>query len=348
MTVRARRAKVNPDIMLNIALISLVTSTIAARAFYVIHYWDQFADNPRLIFNLSTGGFEVYGGLIGAFLCNFLYLLVFRLPIRLIADAVAPSILLGMGIGRIGCFLAGCCWGVTCPASLPWAVQFPYASYAFNSQWNNRQVTVPAELIILDPAGMATPIPSQAFRVSPEDLKKVLTKAQENLSAAQASGNEASIKKATRILNKNKIAIDSLLTHYADFGLSPAELNTSFVPHYYSLHVHPSQIYGAIGPILLAFIGNALFYRRKHHGIVMPILFMCYAAQRFIEEATRSDNPIDTFGMTISQGISIAILIIGALSLWVILKLPPRNANVKPWLPPQKPEKPQKKADAIA
>jgi phosphatidylglycerol:prolipoprotein diacylglycerol transferase len=46
-----------------------------------------------------------------------------RRPAREVLDAVAPGGLLALGIGRIGCFLAGCCYG--CPTALPWGVVFP-------------------------------------------------------------------------------------------------------------------------------------------------------------------------------------------------------------------------------
>jgi phosphatidylglycerol:prolipoprotein diacylglycerol transferase len=59
-----------------------------------------------------------------------------RLPALLTADIFAPGIALGHGIGRLGCFSAGCCWGVEC--HLPWAVTFtnPVANQLVGVQLN--------------------------------------------------------------------------------------------------------------------------------------------------------------------------------------------------------------------
>lgn len=336
-THRVRRVKADPDAVLSIALISLISSTVGARAFYVIHYWhDQFADNPRRIFDIQAGGFEIYGGIIAAFVCSMAYGLIRRLPLRVYADASAPSILLGMGIGRIGCFLFGCCWGSVCPAHLPWAVEFPYGSPPFLRQWESREITVPAELILSDQTGIATPIPSRLLTTSMDDLNKRVEKAEKMLADAKAANDETKIKRAEHMRELLDRAMQPLLAHYHSLDTTPAELDHSIASHLHTLSVHPSQLYGAVGPILLAFLTNAWFYRRKHHGTVLPLGFMLYAVQRFIEEAIRSDNPIDTFGFTISQGVSVGVFVLCGVALLIILKLPPRAANVKPWYPPGK------------
>jgi phosphatidylglycerol:prolipoprotein diacylglycerol transferase len=63
-----------------------------------------------------------YGGLIGALAVAWRYMRKARLPLWRTADVFAPGIALGHGIGRLGCFSAGCCWGLEC--HLPWAVTF--------------------------------------------------------------------------------------------------------------------------------------------------------------------------------------------------------------------------------
>lgn len=337
MAQRARRVKADPDVTLNIALISLITSTIGARTFYVVHYWDQqFADNPRRIFDIQQGGFEIYGGLIAAFVCSLLYGLIRRLPARIYADCAAPSILLGMGIGRIGCFLFGCCWGSPCPDNMPWAVQFPYGSPVFNRQWEGRQVTVPAELLLLEESGIATPIPNMILKMPVTDLQERMNKAEQAIVKAKAAGDQRKIERATHTCELLKRGVQPLFKHYESFHTTPTELKDAKASHLHTLSVHPSQIYGAVGPILLALITNAWFYRRKHHGTVMPLGFMLYAVERFIEEAIRSDNPHDTFGLTIAQGISVGIFVTCVLTLLIILKMPPHATNVKPWQPPAK------------
>jgi phosphatidylglycerol:prolipoprotein diacylglycerol transferase len=65
----------------------------------------------------------MFGGLILAIICCLIYIYWKKLEVWRIADIVAPSIMLGLGIARIGCFLNGCCFGL--PTSCPLGVIFP-------------------------------------------------------------------------------------------------------------------------------------------------------------------------------------------------------------------------------
>src|SRR5690606_8820432 len=137
-----------------------------------------------------------YGGLIGAFTCCFLYGLIKRVPLRIYADAAMPSILLGMGIGRIGCYLFGCCWGSVCPTGLPWAVHFPYGSPAYHRQWENRQVTTPAKLSLVDATSLGGPLPRDVLKMSIPDVKAQIVKAEQKLAEVQAAGDPKEIERA--------------------------------------------------------------------------------------------------------------------------------------------------------
>ena len=69
----------------------------------------------------SSGG-VYFGGFLGAFVASIALARLFDLPWWRLADSFAPAIAFGQAIGRLGCFAAGCCWGVAC--SLPWGVEF--------------------------------------------------------------------------------------------------------------------------------------------------------------------------------------------------------------------------------
>ncbi|MHC4673977.1 MAG: prolipoprotein diacylglyceryl transferase [Planctomycetota bacterium] len=263
MARRAVKVKADPDIILNLGFIILIFSAVGARTFYVVHRWDSvFAHDPAAIFNVRAGGFELYGGLIGAFIPCLLYLLYKRLSIRLYADIVAPSLLLGMGIGRIGCFLFGCCWGGPCGDHLPWAVEFPFASPPHQRQWENRLVTVPAELILIESSGTASPIPRDILALTPAQYDKLRAKLEEKASAladAEEQGDQKKIKRAKAEHQRLNEAAQSLFGHFERFDTTSAALcDLADNPVYKSLPVHPSQIYGAIG-----LFGSA-FYRRGH------------------------------------------------------------------------------------
>lgn len=100
----------------------ILSAMIGARGLYVLNHLKHFLKNPLAIFNLSEGGLVFYGGLLLAAGVSFIYMRRHRLPAWRIADLVAPSISLGIAFGKIGCFLAGCCYGRE--TSLPWAVIF--------------------------------------------------------------------------------------------------------------------------------------------------------------------------------------------------------------------------------
>lgn len=74
------------------------------------------------------GELVFYGGLIGGALAMILFCRGFKMPILPVADVFAPALALAHGIGRIGCFLGSCCYGIAVDASHPFAVVFPYYS----------------------------------------------------------------------------------------------------------------------------------------------------------------------------------------------------------------------------
>lgn len=330
----ARRLKADEDIILNLAFLALIFSTIGAHTFYVIHYWDsQFAHRPWSALNPFSGGFEFYGGFIGAFIACFLYLWLKKLSIRLYADIITPGLLFGMGVGRIGCFLHGCCWGAACDPDLTWAVHFPVSSPPHVRQWENRQVTVPEEFIITDTGGLlfhratdqAGLLPRHLIHLTEprlEFLEKRVSEAESRLAQARESGNEGRIARASRELH----SLAAYLDHLRRYDLQLGDLEAMVEQHeYQSVAMHPSQLYQAVGPLILALFTHALIYRRQRHGIVLAIGYGLYAIERFVEEGIRNDSPLDTFGLTVSQGVSIGILAVCILVYLYLRTLPLRS-----------------------
>jgi phosphatidylglycerol---prolipoprotein diacylglyceryl transferase len=120
----ARRAGLNPESVLNLAIYCAISALLGAKLLMFIVDAPYYAENPGEIFSLATlqAGGIFYGGLIAALGIAFLYMRHSKLPGLKTADVFAPGIALGHGIGRLGCFSAGCCWGA--PSDLPWAVTF--------------------------------------------------------------------------------------------------------------------------------------------------------------------------------------------------------------------------------
>lgn len=121
---RAREAGVAPARLQNLLLVSLLAGLIGGRAGYVLLHWSFYAVRPGEILRLDHGGLVFYGGLALGLAGAFLYMRRHRMPLWATADLLVPPLVLAHAIGRIGCFLNGCCYGV--PTGVPWGVVFPH------------------------------------------------------------------------------------------------------------------------------------------------------------------------------------------------------------------------------
>jgi phosphatidylglycerol---prolipoprotein diacylglyceryl transferase len=120
----AARAGLNVDAITNLGIYCALAAIVGAKLMMFLVDFSYYREHPSEIFSLSSlqAGGVFYGGLIGALAISWWYMRKTRLPALKTADVFAPAIALGHGIGRLGCFSAGCCWGVEC--HLPWAVTF--------------------------------------------------------------------------------------------------------------------------------------------------------------------------------------------------------------------------------
>ncbi len=125
---RARRRGVSPDLILDLSLYLLLGAIAGSRLFHVIANWGDYRAAPAAAFKIWEGGLSFQGGVIGAILFALWFLRARRLSFWPLADIVMPSVALGQALGRIGCYLNGCCFGA--PTDLPWGVTFPPDSFA--------------------------------------------------------------------------------------------------------------------------------------------------------------------------------------------------------------------------
>jgi len=129
---RAKRLKQSPDIIYNLALFCFFGGLVGARGFYVIQYGDQYSSLLDFV-KIWEGGLTFYGGFLLAVAAVIGYLAVTKKPILYWLDIMAPSGMLGLAFGRLGCFLNGCCYGGVCPDGLgfSWpAGTIPWQHYA--------------------------------------------------------------------------------------------------------------------------------------------------------------------------------------------------------------------------
>lgn len=121
--VEMKRRGFNPDMAYDLILGVAIGSLIGARLFYVIGHWsDYYSKNIWEIFRVWNGGLIFYGGLLGGAIGLVLMARTRGLNVYRLGDAVAAPLAIGIAIGRIGCFLNGCCYGI--PANPPWGFNF--------------------------------------------------------------------------------------------------------------------------------------------------------------------------------------------------------------------------------
>jgi len=281
----SRNITPDPQLITNAALYSLIGGVVGARLFYVLHHFEDFKENLDSVFAIWHGGLELLGGVILAITIIFFYLLYHKLPIRHYLDILAIALMLALAFGRIGCFLNGCCFGK--PTELPWAVRFPYNSFAYNSQINgnlerNRpdpQLKLPQEEYIsyIDKDGNWHPKPYEDLT---EQQKVEVTKGK-----------------------------------------------------YRCLPVHPTQLYSSAAGAILCLI-LYLFWRRSQKpggkiliqpGCTFSFMFIIYGIFRFFIEFLRDDNPFEFDGLTISQIIGIAMIILGAVLIVIFQRIEPKT-----------------------
>lgn len=106
---RAKKLKLKDDVVLDIAIIAGVGGFFGAKFLYVIVSFHDFLHDPLGV--LGSSGFVVYGGLIFGVLFNYIYIKIKKLNFLEYFDLIMPEIALAQAFGRIGCFLAGCCYG---------------------------------------------------------------------------------------------------------------------------------------------------------------------------------------------------------------------------------------------
>lgn len=126
-TRRARKININPELITDVGIILLIGGIIGARIGYVVLHWEKFSNNLVDIFKVYEGGLVFSTGFLLALICSYIYIKFKKMSFLIIADCLIPYIALGQSIGRIGCFLNGCCYGIKTNSFL--GVNFPNLPY---------------------------------------------------------------------------------------------------------------------------------------------------------------------------------------------------------------------------
>lgn len=116
-----KRKGLSVERLFDIVLYSTIFAVIGARVSYIVFYnFSYYIENPAEIFKIYEGGLSIHGGLLGAFIFVIIYFRKHKTSFLKYADAIAPGIILGQGIGRVGCDV----FGRPISSSLLWGVNY--------------------------------------------------------------------------------------------------------------------------------------------------------------------------------------------------------------------------------
>jgi phosphatidylglycerol---prolipoprotein diacylglyceryl transferase len=305
---RAQQVGIDPEVIYSLSFYMFIAGIAGARLFYIVQYWPQFAHDSLLetlkaVFNVTSGGLVVYGSVLGGVPAGIWYLRRKGLPILPIGDIIAPSMVLGAAIGRIGCFLNGCCFGGVC-LTADYALSFPASSPPYVQQlesgWQSglwlQQLEDDVVVAYVAPGGPA----AAAGLSAGQALASINGKQVESLAGARA-----------RLAGGSRFF--EVTTAAGDLYRWTAVLPSGSVP------VHPAQLYAAIDAGLLALLLWVYYPFRRRDGEVFALLLTIHPVSRFLLELVRSDEP-GQFGtsLTISQWLSLGILGFACVLWWYI------------------------------
>jgi phosphatidylglycerol:prolipoprotein diacylglycerol transferase len=318
---RGYRVGIDPDSMLSLVFWGFLPGIIGARVYYVVTHWDEF-QRPTLmqtlgeIINITQGGLVVYGALIGGMLGFGWFLLKYKLPLLLLLDVLTPGMLLGLAVGRLGCFLNGCCFGGVC--DLPWAVRFPMGSPPYVQQAKEGKVYVYGLKI-----------------AGPDDSLPVIAEVEPGSPAGEQGLKPGQTLKAVNGVPVEKISDVRWILMTAHRRGRQITLDVGGVGHRVripipdplprSAPVHPTQLYSTIDALVLCLFLLAFDPFKRRDGQLLALFLTLYPVNRVLMECIRTDEP-GVWGtpLTGAQFVSIGIFI-GAAGLWWYLLRRPRG-----------------------
>lgn len=128
--VRAEGAGMDATRIVDFGLWLVIWALLGAKLLLVVVEWKRYLGDPSQLLGLVRAGGVFLGGFLAAVIAAAVMLRRYKLDALPTFDTLAPSLALGQTIGRVGCLLAGCCWGREC--GLPWAITYTDPAAAAN------------------------------------------------------------------------------------------------------------------------------------------------------------------------------------------------------------------------
>lgn len=126
---RAKAKGLDDDICYGILFSATIFGFLGSKILFTIIEWESFIADPKRF--LSSSGFVVVGGLTTGFLAVFVYCKIKKVSFIDYVDACIPAVPLAQGLGRIGCFMAGCCYGRQTDSII--GIAFTHSDFAPNN-----------------------------------------------------------------------------------------------------------------------------------------------------------------------------------------------------------------------
>ncbi len=138
-----KKRNIPSDMMFSLVLWCVVSGLLGARVFHIVEYLPSYLSHPNPLAQMllfTEGGLVVYGGIIGGMVGTAIFFRRNRLSLLAMYDVMAPALLLGIAIGRLGCLMNGCCYGAVCDASH--GIVFPPEAPAYLAQVDENKTFV--------------------------------------------------------------------------------------------------------------------------------------------------------------------------------------------------------------
>jgi len=117
-----RGANLSYETIFTAALVGIPSGIVISRLLHVVDRWDYYSQNLREI--VGASGLTIHGAVLGAALGIWIYSKFSKLRFGYIADLIVPGLILAQVVGRVGCTINGCCYGL--PTSLPWGIVYTH------------------------------------------------------------------------------------------------------------------------------------------------------------------------------------------------------------------------------
>ena len=283
VAVRSARRDLDQRVLVRTMIITVLAGWVGGRVLPALAMRGVAGLQWRLLLPTEHVGQSLSAFLLLAFPVALVCLVRQRGRMLAYLDAIAPSLLIGVAVAKIGCLLSGCCAGRECPPK--WGIQYPYGSLVYWHQWQSGMIDPPAPLLRTD-----------------------------------AEGRDRLLGDGTWLSAQREAPPPALVEHGQEHGLSVAAL-LDMVASQRSLPVWPVPVWYIITASLLWIVAEIVFRRTRQVGWTMGFVLVAYAAMRLGFDGFVAPTGRLALNPTISQLNAVAIAVIGiALLITCLLR----------------------------